>query len=83
MSVTVLESKLQHAFQQGLNLSGSPEYSQLEFAKIPQWDSVAHLHLIAKIEDEFGIMMETSDVLALSSYTKAIEIVKKYAPARS
>ena len=33
--------------------------------------------LVAAIEDEFDIMLETDDVVDMSSFRKAIEIVEK------
>lgn len=34
--------------------------------------------LIAALEDEFEIMMDTDDIIDLSSYETGIEILKKY-----
>ena len=34
--------------------------------------------LVAAIEDTFDIMMDTDDIIDLSSYEKGIEILKKY-----
>ncbi|MCD6048121.1 MAG: acyl carrier protein [Gammaproteobacteria bacterium] len=42
------------------------------------WDSIMHMSLIAEIENEFGIMLETDDVIDMSSFLKAKEIVAKY-----
>ena len=42
------------------------------------WDSVAHMKLIAEIETQFDIMLETEDVIDMSSFKKAKEIVQKY-----
>lgn len=42
------------------------------------WDSVGHMTLITTLEDNFEIMFETEDILALDSYTQGIEILKKY-----
>jgi acyl carrier protein len=42
------------------------------------WDSIMHMSLIAEIENEFGIMLETDDVIDMSSFSKAKEIVAKY-----
>lgn len=83
MAESDLETKLQHAFHSGLKLPNDIDYQKLEFAKTSQWDSIAHLQLIAAIESEFGIMISTNDMLAMSSFTKAIEIVKKYEPVLS
>lgn len=50
----------------------------LEYQSIPAWDSVGHMSLIAEIEDAFDIMMDTDDIIDLSSFEKGIEILKKY-----
>ena len=50
----------------------------LEYQGIPEWDSVGHMGLIACLEEAFDIMMDTDDIIDFSSYTKGIEILKKY-----
>jgi acyl carrier protein len=50
----------------------------LTYQGIAAWDSIGHMQLISRIEDEFDIMFETNDIIDLSSYAKGIEILKKY-----
>lgn len=50
----------------------------LEYRSISQWDSVGHMQLIAAIEDAFDIMMDTDDIIDLSSFEKGKEILAKY-----
>ena len=50
----------------------------LTYQSISAWDSVGHMGLIAEIENEFEIMMETDDIIDFSSYEKGKEIVAKY-----
>lgn len=50
----------------------------LEYQGIKTWDSVGHMGLIAALEDAFDIMMDTDDIIDLSSYEKGKEILKKY-----
>ena len=50
----------------------------LEYQAIPEWDSVGHMGLIAALEEAFDIMMDTDDIIDLSSYEKGKEILKKY-----
>lgn len=45
---------------------------------VDNWDSIAHMELISRIEDEFEIMLETDDIINFSSYKTGIEILKKY-----
>lgn len=47
----------------------------LKYQQIELWDSVGHMTLVANIEDAFDIMMETDDIIDLSSYEKGKEIL--------
>lgn len=50
----------------------------LEYQQIESWDSVGHMGLIAAIEDEFDIMMDTDDIIDFNSYNKGKELLSKY-----
>ena len=50
----------------------------LAYQGIEAWESVGHMTLIAAIEDTFGIMMDTDDIIDLSSFEKGKEILAKY-----
>ena len=47
----------------------------LSYQSVELWDSVGHMNLVANLEDAFDIMMETDDIIDLSSYEKGIEIL--------
>ncbi len=49
----------------------------LKYQDIAAWDSVGHMGLIAALEDAFDIMMDTDDIIDLSSYEKGKEILAK------
>lgn len=42
-----------------------------------KWDSLLHLTLISAIEDEFDLMLDTEDILALDSYQSGLDIISK------
>ena len=50
---------------------------ELRYNGITQWDSVAHMQLVMKLEKAFGVMMEPEDILDLSTPAKAVEILAK------
>ena len=50
----------------------------LTYQSIAAWDSVGHMNLIAALEETFEIMIDTDDIIDLSSYEKGKEILKKY-----
>ncbi len=71
------ELKLKKIFAESFEID--PELvPELEYQSIPAWDSIGHMRLVAAIDNTFDIMMDTDDVIDMSSYTKAKEILKKY-----
>lgn len=50
---------------------------ELSYQGIEAWDSVGHMALITTLENEFGIMIDTMDVIDFNSYTKGKEILRK------
>lgn len=54
------------------------ELPGLTYQSIQTWDSVGHMNMIEAIEDVFDIMMDTEDIVALSSYEKGMEVLAKY-----
>lgn len=74
-----MDKRLKQAFVLGLGIEeGVTDWEHLAFRSIPQWDSVAHMQLVAEIEDEFDIMIDTDDVIDMSSYKVALHILAKY-----
>lgn len=70
--------KLQEIFAQSLEIDATQVVDELTYNSIPEWDSVAHMALVAEIEDQFDVMLDTDDVLDMSSFAKAKEILAKY-----
>ena len=50
----------------------------LKYNSISKWDSVGHMNMIAKLEQEFKISMEMDDIIDFSSLKTGIKILKKY-----
>lgn len=70
--------RLKKSFSSALGIPDSADFASLQYQGIPEWDSVAHLQLVSVLESEFDIMLETEDVLDLSSFEKAKSILGKY-----
>jgi acyl carrier protein len=73
-----MEEKLIEAFAEALMIERTLINDDLKYNEIEEWDSVAHMSLISEIEDKFEIMLDTDDIIDMSSYAKAKEIVTKY-----
>jgi acyl carrier protein len=72
------EQKLRRAFASGLRLEESAVHDNLKYEDSAGWDSVAHMALVAALDEAFDIMLDTDDVIDMSSYAKARQILGKY-----
>lgn len=50
----------------------------LKYQDVAAWDSVGHMTLVAALEEAFDIMMDTEDIIDMSSFEKGKEILAKY-----
>lgn len=66
--------KYVNVFTEAFSVSAE-EAENLEYQGITEWDSVGHMGLVAAIEDAFDIMMDTGDIIDLSSFAKGKEIL--------
>ena len=71
-------AELKNAFVVALGVSPETDFDGLAYAVTQGWDSVAHMNLVAEIENAFNIMFATEDVIDMSSFAKAREIVSKH-----
>ena len=69
--------KYQNAFAETFGIA-EDEMAALEYQSITEWDSIGHMSLMAALEEEFDIMMDTDDIIDLSSFMKGKEILNKY-----
>jgi acyl carrier protein len=72
------QEKLVRAFAESLGVKEEVITDELQYNSIPEWDSVAHMSLVAELEEVFDIMLDTDDIIDMSSPAKAKEILAKY-----
>mgnify|MGYP003389792581 FL=1 len=72
------KDKYDKIFIKCFGLDKSKLKKDIKYDSIPKWDSVGHMGMIAKLEDEFKISMEMDDIIDFSSYKTGIKILKKY-----
>ena len=70
--------KLRKAFIEALELLENTDINTISYNATPEWDSISHMSLVAEIDDAFDIKLETEDIIDLSSFDKAKEILVKY-----
>ena len=70
--------KYSEIFKTALNIGDDKLSENLEYNGIEEWDSIAHMTLVAALEEEYKITLETDDIVDFSSFKKGMEILKKY-----
>lgn len=50
----------------------------LRYDSIPVWNSIGHMSLMEAMEDAFGLMLDTEDILEFNAYEKGPGVLKKY-----
>ena len=70
--------KLVQSFVTALNIERQQVVDELSYNEIAEWDSTAHMILIAELEDQFDVMLDTDDIIDMSSVAQAKKILTKY-----
>jgi acyl carrier protein len=70
-------NELKNAFVEALNVSIDRVDDNLAYGSAG-WDSLAHMVLVAKIETAFNIMLDTDEVIGMSDFSKAKEILVRH-----
>ena len=69
--------KLIKAFANALEIPASEVNDDLQYSNHPGWDSTAHMILIAQLEAEFDVMFEVTDIIDMSSFQKAKQLLSQ------
>lgn len=70
--------KLYAVFSEALHIPLGSVNELLAYNTIKEWDSVAHMALVVALEESFDVMLDTDDIIDMSSVLKAKEILMKY-----
>ena len=70
--------ELEEIFLAVFPLDPNVDWSSVRYGETTGWDSLAHMQLITELEDRCDILIDTDDVIDLSSFDKAVEILARY-----
>jgi acyl carrier protein len=73
-----VEDTVAEAFRESLDLDPTFDVTTLTYRGHPSWTSLGHMTLVAALEDRFDVMLDSEDILEMSSYHKVVEIMDKY-----
>jgi acyl carrier protein len=65
-------------FVEGLGVKPEAVVDTLTYNTVPEWDSRGHMSLVVELENAFNLMLDTDDIIAMSSVAQAKLILEKY-----
>jgi acyl carrier protein len=74
-----MEEKLRQVFAEELGVPVDRVTDDLRYGEAPEWDSIAHMALVAAIETAFDIMIDAEQVIDMSSFAHARRLVERHA----
>lgn len=74
----MVSEALVKCFVDGLGIEPEAVVEELTYNTIPEWDSRGHMALVVELETIFDIMLDTDDIIAMSSVAQAQSILLKY-----
>ena len=72
------KEKLRTCFSQSLGIPMEQVTDDLTYNTIEEWDSVGHMTLVADLETAFDVVLDTDDILDLSSVRQAAAILGRH-----
>jgi len=78
ISEMTTRDRLITVFAAAFELPENSELVKAEYGRTVGWDSMAHMRLITELENSFDVMLDTHEVIGLSSFQKALEILEKH-----
>ncbi|MEV8510911.1 acyl carrier protein [Dactylosporangium sp. NPDC051484] len=71
-----LTDQLRKVFVEALELPADVDVENLKYRDIEQWDSLGHMTLVGAIEDEFDVQFDTEQVIDMSSFKVALDMLR-------
>lgn len=82
MTTTVdegIETRLRAVFARELDLGPGEVGEDLAYGATPEWDSVAHMHLVAAIEEAFDFAFDDDEIGELNTFARMRDAVARRA----
>lgn len=69
------DDKLRQAFTATMKIDAAEVVDTLAYGQHAEWDSLAHMAMVAELETAFGVMLDTEEIIAMSSVAEVRRIL--------
>jgi acyl carrier protein len=64
---SILSQRVQTLLAEAIQVPGEMVTADLSFGDLPQWDSLGHMEVMLRLEDEFGVAIDADTIAQLIS----------------
>jgi acyl carrier protein len=64
---SVLSQRIQSLLAEAIQVPGEIVTADLSFGDLPQWDSLGHMEVMLRLEEEFGVAIDADTIAQLIS----------------
>ena len=64
---SVLSQRIQSLLAEAIQVPGEMVTADLSFGDLPQWDSLGHMEVMLRLEEEFGVAIDADTIAQLIS----------------
>jgi acyl carrier protein len=64
---SILSQRVQALLAEAIQVPGEMVTADLSFGDLPQWDSLGHMEVMLRLEDEFGLAIDADTIAQLIS----------------
>ena len=73
----ILENSIRGVLIEALQIDPELFTPELTFGDLPQWDSLGHMEVMMRLEEHYGIEINTDTIASLTSVPKIKEYLEK------
>jgi acyl carrier protein len=64
---SILSQRIQSLLAEAIQVPGEMVTADLSFGDLPQWDSLGHMEVMLRLEEEFGVAIDADTIAQLIS----------------
>lgn len=72
------DAKIVEIFCDEIGIEVGTANDEMAYDSLKGWDSLKHLVIVSRLEEEFGLELEVDDIIAMSTLGKIKDIVARY-----
>ena len=75
---SLLNKQIENIFSEAIQVPIEMVTPELEFGDLPEWDSLGHMEVMMRLEEEFGIEINADTIAQLVSIPEILKFIEEH-----